>query len=115
MNKRFSIFATVAVATVFLLSAGPTISGDEKDAARTRKPLAAFGLDGAVAMKDSELDEVSGDSSKSGERSGLISESSRQTGLAGRPATSEVSGSRSIRGIPGVVVGPPSPSIVQRH
>lgn len=91
MNRRFGILGAFAVATVFLLSAGPAASGDGKGTAHKKDPLAAFGLDGAVAMNDSELGGVSGDTANREKQTNIVN-SLRPTHRAGRPVSADMGG-----------------------
>lgn len=110
MYRRFEILGVIAA--VCLLSGTPAIAGDEKDTARKQSPLAAFGLDGAVAMKDSELGGVSGDAEATSDRKGTtLSGQGPQSGLAGQIATPEVSGSVNLRDVPGVMTMQPYPHL----
>ena len=91
MNRRFGILGAIAAATVFLLSAGPAVSGDEKGTAHKKEPLAAVGLDGASAMSDSELGEVSGDTANSDKQTNVVN-GLRHTHRTGRPVSAEFGG-----------------------
>lgn len=98
MNRRFGILGAFAVATVFLFSAGPAVSGDGKGVTH-KDPLAGLGLDGADVMSDSELGGVSGDTAKSSGRQGAaLNEQDRQAGLAGRTGLTGRSGAPEVSG-----------------